>query len=298
MCYKILFAAFILAGLSANSQQLQTSSLYELQGMFHNPAMAGTQGNGMIGATYRSQWSGISGSPKTATAFGSFNLPKQAMGLGGYLYNDVTGPTSRTGVQLSIAKHIPVSESGRISLGIETRFQQYALNRSKLAETLGSDPVLGASDNRFKFDAGAGAAFVNDKVQFGVAVSQLVQSKLDFYSGNLSRSEQARLYRHYYFHGLYKWNVDGATRIIPNFLAIYLPNAPTEFQFGARVEHNESLWWGIGWRVKQSFSLSAGVHANKKLTIGYALDMYKTPLSIFEGGSLAHEVVMRYNFLK
>lgn len=103
------------------------------------------------------------------------------------------------------------------------------------------------------FDAGFGLSFTGKKLQVGVSVSQLVQSKLGFYTGNLTRSEEGRLYRHYYFHGKYKWDVDAATSITPDFLLIYLPNAPTEFQLGARVEHSERFWWGVGYRANQSF---------------------------------------------
>src|SRR6185503_14699512 len=92
----------------SKAQQLQTSSLSDMQGMFHNPAMAGMTMKGMVGVTYRNQWAGVSGNPKTATIFGSIALTEQKIGLGAYVYNDQTGPTSRTGVQLAFAKHIPL----------------------------------------------------------------------------------------------------------------------------------------------------------------------------------------------
>src|SRR5206468_3167602 len=132
----------------------------------------------------------------------------------------------------------------------------------------------------------------------GVSVAQLVQSKLGFYSGNLATTDQARLYRHYYAHALYKWQVDQATVIIPNFMMIYLPNAPMEFQGGARVEHNNLFWWGLSLRAKQSWLISAGVHISNKATIGYSFEIYKTPLSVYDNGSNAHEILIRYDFLK
>jgi type IX secretion system PorP/SprF family membrane protein len=291
----ILFVAFVSA---ANAQQLQTSSMYSMQGILHNPAMAGLQENNIVGVTYRSQWSGISGSPKTATVFGSFKLPKQNIGIGGYVYNDKTGPTSRTGIQLSLAKHIVMDEKGTLSLGLETRLQQYALDRGKLAATLGADPVLGTSDNRFKYDAGFGIAYTGKKLTVGASVSQLVQSKLNFYSGNLTTSEEARLYRHYYFHGSYNWKVDESAVVTPHALLVYLPNAPANFQFGARVEHNKTFWWGVGYRVNQSYMLSAGVNINKKFTLGYGYDDYVNPISNFDNGANAHEVLIRYNLVK
>jgi len=92
--------------------------------------------------------------------------------------------------------------------------------------------------------------------------------------------------------------VDNSTTITPNFLVIYLPNAPTEYQFGARVEHMEKFWWGLGYRVKQSFMLSAGVNVNKKFTIGYSFDIFNTPVSVFDANANAHEMLLRYNISK
>lgn len=296
--YIILFALVGGISMAANSQQLQTSSLYDMQGILHNPSTAGSNGPGMVGITYRSQWSSLSGSPKTATAFGSFDLPEHKIGLGGYIYNDRTGPTSRTGISAAFAKYIPMKNGARFSLGIEARGQQFAIDRAKLQETLGSDPAIGSADSKFKFDAGFGVSYTSKKFQIGASVSQLIQSKLNFYNGNLTPAEEGRLYRHYFMHGLYHWNVDGNTVITPNFLMIYLPNAPLEFQGGVRVEHNELFWWGVSLRAKQSFMLSAGVNINKKFVIGYSFDIYKTPLSVYDAGSNAHEILLRYNFLK
>ncbi len=297
MRHSILILFFLGTVTQVTAQQLQTSSMYDLQGIYHNPSTAGVQSS-IVGVSYRTQWSGFSGAPKTATVFGSFDMPKHNIGIGGYIYNDKTGPTSRTGVQLAFAKHIPLDNGGRFSLGIEARGLQYSIDKAKLTESLGADPAIGGSDNRFKFDAGFGISYTGKKFQVGVSASQLVQSTLDFYTGNLTRSEEGRLYRHYYFHGKYKWNVDDATTISPNFLIIYLPNAPTEYQFGARVEHNEKFWWGVGYRVKQSFLLSVGLNVNKKFTIGYAFDIYSTPVSVFDAGANAHEMLLRYNISK
>ena len=293
--YQFILLCLLAAVVSGKAQQLQTSSMYDLQGVYHNPSTAGTQGFNFVGASYRTQWSGFSGSPKTATVFGSFELPEQKIGLGGYIYQDKTGPTSRTGIQLAFAKHIPLNNGGKFSLGIEARGLQFAIDRAKLSETLGADPALGTSENRFKFDAGFGISYNGKKLQLGVSASQLIQSKLDFYSGNLTPTEAGRLYRHYYFHGAYKWNVDGATSITPNALVIYLPNAPTTYQFGARVEHNEVFWWGLGYRVDQSFILSAGVNVGKKFTLGYSFDIYQSPISVFDANANAHEVLLRFN---
>jgi type IX secretion system PorP/SprF family membrane protein len=291
--FLVITLLFVMTGVK--SQQLQTSSLYDMQGFLHNPSMAGMTMKGMFGVSYRSQWTGVSGSPKTATMFGSFAIPQQNIGLGGYIYNDQTGPTSRTGIELAFAKHIPMQNGGKFSVGIEAKALQYSIDVAKLSASLGNDPVLASGNNKFKFDAGFGVSYANEKLQLGASVSQLVQSKLGYYTGNLTTTEQGKLYRHYYLNGSYKWKVDQSTVITPNFLLIYLPNAPTEFQGGVRVEHSEVFWWGVAWRVQQSWILSAGVNINKKFTVGYAFDIYSTPYSVYEKGANAHEMLLRYN---
>ncbi|MFM8592044.1 MAG: type IX secretion system membrane protein PorP/SprF [Sphingomonadales bacterium] len=283
---------------SGSAQQLMTSSLYELQGNLHNPALAGLHQQTVLGASYRSMWSGIEGSPVTALVYGSTFLQKANIGIGGYLYSDVTGPTSRRGIQTSYAYHIPLQNGAQFSVGLEARFQQFAIDKARLIDALQNDPVMGGAANRFKGDAGLGMAYTSSNWQLGASVSQLIQSKLDFYSGNLVRSQEARLYRHFYLHGSYQWQVDENTRIIPNFLVIYLPNAPTELQAGARVEHRELFWWGLSLRARQSWMLSAGVKVQKKMTIGYSFDIYSTPLSVFDQGPNAHEILLRYQLRK
>jgi len=301
--FSLIFCSVVV---TATAQQIATSSLYDLQGTFHNPSVAGAQKHGVIGASYRAMWDGISGGPRTATLFGSAYLPSLKVGIGGYVFSDITGPTKRTGLQMAYAYHVPLKNDAIFSLGIEGRFQQFSIDKAKLENSLGYDPILAGPGNRFTGDAGFGVSYTNKKFQVGASVSQLIQSKMDFYKLNLGsgsgslpeRSKEARLYRHYYFHGHYEWDVDGVTKIIPSAMFIYLPNAPLEFQGGARVEHNEVFWWGLAWRAKQSWMISAGVHINKKFTIGYCFDIYSTPLSVYDKGSNGHEVLLRYDFLK
>lgn len=287
-----------LLGTAVQGQQLMTSSLYDQHGNLHNPATAGSAKHAMIGASYRKTWDGISGAPQTTIIFGSTYLKNAKIGIGGYLYNDVTGPTRRTGGQMAYSYHIQMANDATFSLGLEARLQQFSLDRAKLAATLGNDPVLASAESRFKADAGFGIAYNGKKLQAGISVSQLIQSKLDFYSGNLSPTEEGRLYRHYYLHANYKWDIDGKTKIIPNLLFIYLPNAPLEVQGGARVEHNDIFWWGLGLRARQSWMISAGVKIQKKFTLGYSFDIFNTPLSVYDRGANGHEILMRYDFLK
>lgn len=293
----LLLCCFLNTQLLCLSQQLNTSSFYDLYPVLHNPASVGSQGHALMGGSFKTQWSGMPGRPQTGLVYGQTFLPSAKIGLGGYLYRDVTGPTSRTGLQIAYAYHIPIKEKTSFSLGLEARLLQLGFDRTRLTAELGGlDPVSVNLQNRLKADAGFGIAFRSPTVQVGAAVSQLAQSKYNLYEISRTPGDQSRLYRHFYFHGAYVWKTDEDIQIIPNALFIYLPNAPIEVQSGVRVQQNELVWMGLHWRARQAWMVSAGITIKKKFSVGYSFDIYKTPLSIYHQGSAGHELILQYEW--
>lgn len=298
LCITHLLLLILLSGGShAFAQQLNTSSFYELAPVLHNPAAAGSKQQAFVGGSFKTQWSSMPGSPRTGLLYGQAFLPNARLGLGGYLYHDVTGPTARTGLQMAYAYHIPVKEKSTVSFGLEARLQQLSFDREKLQQELGNiDPVLAGNNNRIKADAGFGLAYSTPRMQIGAAVSQLVQSKYKLYELAGTQADQSKLYRHYYLHGNYTFLADDATKISPNLLLIYLPNAPVEVQGGIRMVHNDLLWYGLSWRARQGWMIAAGFTFKEKYTVGYSFDIYHAPLNVYQKGSSGHELLLQYNF--
>lgn len=292
------FTLLLLTGLAVSAQQLNTSSFSKLYSMLHNPATVGSSKHAFVGATFKTQWSGMPGSPRTGLVYGQGYLPAAKIGLGGYLYHDVTGPTARTGLQTAYAYHIPLQEESSLSFGIEARLVQLGFDRAKLqAELRGLDPVALNAGNRIKADAGFGLSYTSPLWQIGASVSQLVQSKFNLYEVVGTTSAQSRLYRHWYLHGAYKWKLDEETTLTPNALFIYLPNAPLEIQSGIRFSHHDLFWGGMHWRARQGWMISAGVKLKERLSVGYSFDLYSSPLSIYDNGWPGHELLLHYDFL-
>ena len=294
---KIILIILVFAGVSSvEAQQLQTSVFYEMQATIHNPSFAGIAEHDFVGVNYRTQWAGINGGPKTGTIFGSFALPKQKLGISGYVYNDKTGPTSRTGLSVSVAKHINLADGAKLSFGIENRFQQFMIDQNKLTEYLGADPAIGNSNKSVKYNAGFGMSYTSKRLQLGVSVAQLLESRLDNYTGVLTRSQDARLYRHFYANGSYKINLDETVSMIPNFMVIYFPNAPTEFNLGTRFKYADICWLGLGSSLTGNVSFSFGLNVAKNLSVDYAFDVYNNPSDNFNVN--AHEFMLKYQLKK
>jgi type IX secretion system PorP/SprF family membrane protein len=283
---------------SAKAQQLHFTSQYLQHNSMYNPGAAGIANKDMIGMSYRSMWASFPGNPRTLMVYGDVNLEKLTSGIGAYIYRDETGPTSRTGLQLAFSKHI-ISQDGKnkLGLGLELRGLQYAIDKSKLSDALGNDPILGGSGNKFGFDAGAGAYFTNGKISVGAAVSQLIQSKLEL--ANVPNSKQGgKLYRHYNFNANYKIDVGGDIYILPNALVRVIEHSPSEYEVGAMVNYQEKIWWGLNYRIEQYWSIQAGFKLLQRVGITYSYDYYQTPISIFTGGSGAHEIGLRFDLQK
>ncbi|HRD56997.1 MAG TPA: PorP/SprF family type IX secretion system membrane protein [Ferruginibacter sp.] len=283
---------------SLSAQQLHFTSQYLQHNAMYNPGAAGIANKDMIGLSFRSMWSSFPGNPKTYMVYGDANLAKLKSGMGAYIYRDETGPTSRTGIQLAFSKHIiSQNEKNKFGIGLEVRGLQYAIDKSKIDASLGSDPALAGAENKVAIDAGAGLYFTNGKFSAGAAVSQLIQSKLQL-ADVPNATKAGKLYRHYNFNANYKIQTGDNIYLIPNALVRVIENSPSEYEFGMLVNYQEKIWWGLNWRIDQFWSLQAGVKILKRAGLTYSYDYYQTPISIFTGNSGAHEVGLRFDLKK
>ncbi len=296
---KLLLAFILFTGITtAEAQQLHYTSQYLQHNLMYNPAAAGISNKNMVGVSYRSMWSTFPGNPKTFMVYADADLKKLNAGIGGFIYRDETGPTSRTGVQLAYSYHIKSrNEKNKFGIGLELRALQYAIDKSKISEALGNDPVLSGSDNKVAVDAGFGVYWTNSKLSLGAAAQQLIGSKIKF--ANIpGANENGKLYRHYNFTANYKLQTGDDIYLIPNFMARIIEHSPAEFNVGMKVDYQEKVWWGLNWQVRQSWSIQAGVKILQRVSATYSYDYYVTPISVFTAGSGAHEIGLQFDLNK
>jgi type IX secretion system PorP/SprF family membrane protein len=296
---KITLIACILifTGSLAQAQQLHFMSQYLQHNSMINPAAAGMGEKNFIGISHRNQWSSFPGSPTTTMVYGDFKLTDLNAGVAGYLYQDKTGPTSRTGAQLAYSYQIiSKSKKQKLGLGLELRGLQYGIDKGKLLSALGAnDPALAGATSKFGIDAGAGVYYADEKLAVGVAVSQLIQSKLQL-SDVPNATTSGRLYRHYNVSANYKIDGGDGIYIIPNALFRLVQNAPSEFQAGCKLDYKDLLWVNILATYRQSYSLQFGFTVLQKLRVSYAYDAYSQVLSsAFQNGAAGHEIGLRFD---
>lgn len=290
------FCVLLLLSYGLKAQQIFTISQFNQHNFIYNPAAAGANDRASVGITHRSMWASMPGGPQTSIIFGDKYYEKNKVGVAMMLYDDKTGPTSRSGGELSASYSLVLNKDRRLMFGLGAQVLQYKINKEALAEFIPNDPLLASSGTTIKGDASAGVYYKSSTFNFGVSVKQLVQSKFNFIKTN--SNPEGKLYRHYYLIGSYNLKTDDDNLLIPNIIVQYLPNAPVDYSAGLRLEHKELFWVGFSHHFNQGFSAQTGLTIQKQISIGYAYDRYKTPLNLFDDGSGAHEISLRYFFKK
>ncbi|MBS1742498.1 MAG: type IX secretion system membrane protein PorP/SprF [Bacteroidetes bacterium] len=296
---KVLLSIALITGIAAaKAQQLHFTSQFLQHNLMYNPAAAGIAGNAMAGISYRSQWSSFPGNPRTYMVYADADLKKLKAGIGGYVYRDETGPTSRTGLQLAYSYHIiSKNEKSKFGIGIEVRGMQYAIDKAKIESSIPNDPLLGGASSKFLFDAGAGLYWTNSKLSVGAAAQQIVGSRIKI-ADVPGAYTHGKLYRHWNFTANYKLQTGDDIYVIPNAMVRVIEHAPTEFDLGAKLNYQDKIWWGLNWRVRQFWSIQAGFKILQRISATYSYDYYTSPISIFTSGSGAHEVGLQFDLSK
>ena len=292
----IFFTIIIVCCNSIQAQQIFTLSQFTQHNFIFNPAAAGASDHPSVGVTYRKMWTSIPGGPQTSIVYGDTYFAKQKTGVAVVVYDDKTGPTSRSGGQINVSYSIKMEKEKRLMFGLGGQFLQYKINKADFATYIPNDPLLASAGTSFKADMSAGIYYKSPTLNAGISVQQLIQSKLNFIKS--SSNPEGKLYRHYYFMGSYNIKIDDVNVVIPNVMVQYQPNAPADYSAGIRLEHDDFIWVGLNHHFSQGFSAFAGLKIKGTFSVGYAYDRYSTPLNLFADGSGAHEISLRYFFIK
>jgi type IX secretion system PorP/SprF family membrane protein len=280
-----------------SAQQIFKVSQFTEHSFIYNPAAAGANGVATVGGAYRTQWAGIDGGPQTAIFFGDKYFASKNTGVGIVLYTDKTGPTSRTGGNLCLSYSVKLgSDKKRLMFGLGAQVIQFKVDKDKIAASIPNDPLLSSSGTTIKGDASAGIYYRSEGLNVGFAANQLIQSKLGFIK--TSANPEGMFYRQYFINANYQFRTDESTVLVPHFEMRCQPNVPVDYEGGIILYYQDMVHVGLSAHLNQDFTLLAGIKVKHKLSIGYAYDIYKNPVSIFEYGFGAHEIMLRYFFDK
>ena len=289
--YIILFT--IIAGSAGlQAQQMPHYTQYMFNNFVVNPAVAGTYDYFQIRTNHRFQWVGLLDPPMTNSI--SFYGPhaKLDMGYGGYVYNDVTGPTSRTGVTGSYAYNIAITGDIRLSMGLYASIMQYRVDGTQLNPADVSDPsILNVVSTSYLPDAGLGLYLYADEFYVGLSVAQLLNNSIKIFD---NKDGVNRLKTHINLTGAYRFWIDENWMIEPSLMIKGTAPKQLSFDLTAIVEWQKMLWAGVSYRHQDAVGILLGYSFDEMLFFGYSYDIGVSELSKYNTGS--HEIMIGYRF--
>ncbi|HMT29569.1 MAG TPA: type IX secretion system membrane protein PorP/SprF [Bacteroidia bacterium] len=292
---RVIFTGILLLFVTCSSfgQQDPLFSHYMFNGLFINPAYAGSKEFVSTTLIARKQWSGFSGSPSTQIASLHAPLNNKKVGLGAVISNDKIGITNQTDFYASYAYHIPM-EVGKLSLGLSGGFSYFKSKFSELTVWDPDDPLYETNSlSNILPNFGAGAYYYSKKFYAGLSVPQILSYDPD-QALHIQIDKVHKVSRHYYFTSGIILPTPGELKFRPSVMLKYTTNAPLQYDVNLNVLISDIIWIGGSYRSSDAVTLLLEYQVDKKLRIGYSYDLTLSEIRSYTSGS--HEIVIGYDF--
>ncbi|TAL59619.1 MAG: type IX secretion system membrane protein PorP/SprF [Bacteroidetes bacterium] len=287
------------AGGEVFAQQLPLFSQYMLNDYFQNPAVAGSRPFFDAVSANRLQWMGITDAPRTYALSLQGPIKAKNMGVGGYLFTDVAGPTRRIGFSGSYAYHLKVNDKIKLALALSAGMVQFAVDASKLTlDNIGDYVFINGYQSKLVADLGASFYLYSPPKENGTGnwwlggyIPQIYPSKLNLFE---TPTPTGTLATHFYFTGGYKLFLTDEFSVEPSLLFKMVSPAPAQIDLGARVLYKNKVWIGSAYRTKDAIAAIVGYTHKENLTFGYSYDITTSNLKNYNNGT--HELIIALRF--
>jgi type IX secretion system PorP/SprF family membrane protein len=302
---RLLFALIFLVTTAAiNAQQIEDFSLLRENAFILNPAVAGTEGWMHGVATFRKEFLQINESPYTALYAMNGLIASKNIGLGGYLIDDVTGPTSKAGANFAFAYNLPIKKRYSnadpdhvLSFGASVSIVQYRLDGSQLQPNNPGDPQL-VTTSVFKIfpDASFGIYYkYKDNFFAGFSVPQIMGLNINYQSTDGTAAIKTVQQLNFLVGGKIPFN-KGKLSLDPVADFRYEKGAPPQGDIGLRFTVKNLVWIGYNYRSQSISVFEAGFNIKDIFMLSYAYDLNMTSYTQEVGGT--HEISLSFNVIK
>ena len=305
---RLLFAFSILICATASAQQVEDFSLLRENAFVLNPALAGTEGYIHGVATFRKEFLSIEQSPYTAMFAMDGQIKEKHIGLGGYLIQDVTGPTGKSGASFAFAYNVPLAKkvnwhytNGQVdhvlSIGASVSVVQYRLDGSQLLVNNQGDPGLYTSGG-FKItpDASFGIYYKwKEQLYAGVSVPQIMGLNVNYRGADGTSEIKKVQHLNILVGGKIAWD-RGNFSIDPVADFRWAKGGPPQGDIGARFVIYKVFWIGTNYRTVNYQVFEGGFNIKNVFQLSYAYDYNFSKYSKDVGAT--HEISMSFNIAR
>lgn len=295
---NLLLITLAILTFAVQGQQISLNSQYMFNEVSFNPGAAGSKDYIPIHFSARRQWAQFDGAPTTQTLTTHSNIGKN-FGFGGSIFNDVTGPSRRTGGMIVGSYHLPISanKEHKIGMGLGASFTQHYMDMDRLTTYLPDDPALNTPyNNRFVPDATVGFYYYfKDKAFLGLSGQNLVQSNRDFYDFEYTFANP--MVRNYYLYGGYNFSLGKSKKwgLKPMVMGRMIDALAYSIDGTLIASYNNMIWLGASYRHNDAVVGLLGFQFSV-FKIGYSYDYTLSEIGNYSTGS--HEIFLELQIFK
>jgi type IX secretion system PorP/SprF family membrane protein len=307
---KILTIAVVLlyTYMSLSAQQDAEYSMYMFNGLYLNPAYAGSRDVISATALYRHQWVGIEGAPRSGSIAIHTPFKRDQYAIGGVFSFDKLGLNQTYSIYLDYAYKLRFKKGLRLSFGIQAGGQYYKNNLTE-ASINAADISFANNRNLFLPNVGFGVYLYNKKFYIGASVPHILNMSLsEKWSNAADRATVSRLYNHYLITaGLVIGKEEAKVKFKPSTLIKVVKGAPVSTDVTASFLFVNRFWLGVSYRFGAGKDISGKVKSRgnrivglaefkvtPQLRIGYAYDYEFDVSRGYQRGT--HEAMIGYEF--
>jgi len=293
---KVVVIIAVLAGIcKMNAQQDVMFSQYMFNGLFLNPAYAGSHKYFSSSLLHRSQWLGFDGAPQTTILAIDGPLLDQKMGVGLLLAHDKIGVTNQTDVYANYSYMVQIGE-GKLSFGIKGGVSNYEAKVSDLTVWDDNDNSFsGVTKSLWLPKFGLGTFYFTHNWYAGFSIPTLIAYDPN-HNFDLSLESSSFIRKHYFFNSGYVFTINEKLKLKPSLLLKFQPAAPLQADFNLNAMYIDIIALGISYRTNDAVSLMVEYQANQRFRVGYAYDLTTSKISSYTSGT--HEIMIGFDFGK
>jgi type IX secretion system PorP/SprF family membrane protein len=257
--------------------------------LYYNPAYAGSSDQLSLGLISRAKWAGVDGAPRTQFLTANTPTKYKSLGVGFSLMNDVAGPLRQNWINIDASYALQFDAiPGKIYLGMKGGLNFLNAEFTSLLLDQSNDPAFGLNySNRVLPNLGAGIYYRSEKYFAGISIPRMVENKDQ---GQLEFQDQ----KHIYISGGTYIDLNRMWKVRPSALIKWTSNAPLSFDLTSTFIMYDQFFFGLNYRVQDSFGFMAQFLMRNSFRVGYSYDMSTTPMARSSNGS--HELVLVYDF--
>lgn len=306
----LIAGSFLLLSQQVSAQQDAQYSQYMFNGIYINPAYAGYKEVLNVHSFYRSQWTGITGAPRSMSLAVDAIANSGNVGLALQVASDKLGAQTNLSIYGNYAYRIRMNDDGssRLALGLGLGMVQLGIDGSLLNPNNPEPNQPVGMQSTIVPDARAGVYFSNDKFYAGFSADNLIATYIDI--DRYAFIPQPK--PHYYLTAGALFPLSEDFQVKPSFLLKDDRGGPTSLDLNAFLMIKDFIWVGGSYRTgvklydksylqrdltpRNSAVAAIQIFPSEKLRIGYGYDFSIGPLQGYSGGT--HEISIAYSFIR